>query len=269
MTWGDYYKKVEEQLAMLLSGTEEDGTPIPGHPVDVDDRIGRLLGKITNYDVLVNGSLTALNDTVEIAAAGLSTCGLGISGTWVGTIVAEIEVGDGVWDVVPLIDQSLASAALSTTGNGNWLLGIAGALTLRIRMSAWTSGTAVVYLEGSSAPAGVFLSRSIPTGLNDIGNVAPTQLTTIACGELAGSATAVQMPSVACRLVKFKAVIGNAGNVYIGGAGVTKPNGTTDTTTGLELDAGEETGWMPTDNLNRFYRICDNAGDDLTYLALA
>lgn len=269
MAWNDYYRKVEEQLAMLLSGTEEDGTAIPGPPVDTIDRIGRLLGKITNYDVLVSGTLTAAEETVEIAAAGLSTVGVGISGTWVGTIVGEIQVGDDVWDVVPLIEQTLAGASLSTSANGNWLLGVAGALTLRIRMSAWTSGTATVYLEGSSAPAGVFLSRSIPTGLNDIGNVAPTQLTTIACGELAGSATALQMPSVACRLVKFKARGDNAGYVYIGGAGVTVPNGTTDATTGLELDALEETGWLTTDNLNRFYRICDNAGDDLTYLALA
>lgn len=87
-------------------------------------------------------------------------------------------------------------------------------------------------------------------------------------GELAGSATAVQMPNVACKLVRFKASYDNAGRVYIGIAGVTVANGATDTTTGYQLSAGEETGWIPVDNLNRFYRICDNAGDDLTYLAL-
>jgi len=87
-------------------------------------------------------------------------------------------------------------------------------------------------------------------------------------GELAGSATAVQMPDIDCQMVKFKAVIGNAGNVYIGGSGVTVVDGTTDTTSGLELDAGEETPWLNVPNLNIFYRICDNAGDDLTYIAL-
>jgi len=91
---------------------------------------------------------------------------------------------------------------------------------------------------------------------------------TIKCGELAGSATALVMPTVTCRMVNFKAVASNAGNVYIGGAAVTKVDGTTDVTTGLELAAGQETGWLLVDNLNRFYRICDNAGDDLTYLAL-
>lgn len=90
---------------------------------------------------------------------------------------------------------------------------------------------------------------------------------TIATGELAGSATAVQMPNVHCTAVMFKAVASNAGNVYIGVSTVTKVDGTTDTTTGFELGPGESTPWIPVTNLNLLYRICDNAGDDLTYLA--
>lgn len=95
------------------------------------------------------------------------------------------------------------------------------------------------------------------------------QYTAPATGELAGATSATQMPTVACKLVKFKAAYDNAGRVYIGGSGVTVANGSTDTTTGYQLSASEETGWIPVDNLNRLYRICDNAGDDLTYLALA
>lgn len=91
--------------------------------------------------------------------------------------------------------------------------------------------------------------------------------TVVKCGELQGSATALQFPDVACLLVRFKALISNAGNVYLGGAGVTKADGTTDITSGLELCPGDDTGWISVDNLNRFYRICDNAGDDLTYIA--
>ena len=92
---------------------------------------------------------------------------------------------------------------------------------------------------------------------------------TIAVGELQGSATALQLPSVACKLAKLKALISNVGNVYLGGSGVTVPNGATDVTSGIELAPGDETGWLPISNLNLLYRICDNAGDDLTYLALA
>lgn len=87
-------------------------------------------------------------------------------------------------------------------------------------------------------------------------------------GELAGSATALQLPDIPCSMAWLKAVASNAGNVYLGGAGVTVVDGTTDTTTGFELAAGEVLGPLPIDNLNRLYRICDNAGDDLTYFTL-
>lgn len=101
--------------------------------------------------------------------------------------------------------------------------------------------------------------------MSDLKNV---PFTFVKSGELAGSATAAQMPDISCSKVMFKAVIGNAGNVYIGASGVTVVDGTTDVTSGYELDAGESTGWIEIDNLNRFYRICNNAGDDLVYIAL-
>jgi hypothetical protein len=100
-------------------------------------------------------------------------------------------------------------------------------------------------------------------------NVHPTGLSTVAVGERQGSATAVQMPTVSAKFVRVKACVSNAGNVYLGGASVTKPNGTTDTTTGLELAPGDDTGWLPASNLNVFYIICDNATDDVTYMVLA
>lgn len=113
-------------------------------------------------------------------------------------------------------------------------------------------------------------NTSIPSsgGSTGVQTIEQKTYSTVLSGEIAGSATASQLPSIACKLVKFKAEVSNAGNVYIGVSGVTKPDGTTDTTTGLELLPGDDSGWMPIDNLSRLYRICDNAGDDLTYLAL-
>jgi hypothetical protein len=93
-------------------------------------------------------------------------------------------------------------------------------------------------------------------------------LDTVETGEVAGSATAAVFPTVECEMVNIKAHADNAGNVYIGKAGVTVADGTTDTTTGFQLDAGQETGWLPITNLNKLYRICDNAGDDVTYIAI-
>ena len=96
----------------------------------------------------------------------------------------------------------------------------------------------------------------------------PEGFSEIVTWELAGSATAVVMPSVACELVCFKAESSNAGGVYIGKAGVTVAAGTTTTTAGFALEPGDVSPWFPVKNLNVFYRICDNAGDDLTYIAL-
>ncbi|MFZ1060124.1 MAG: hypothetical protein WAP47_13130 [Candidatus Rokuibacteriota bacterium] len=87
-------------------------------------------------------------------------------------------------------------------------------------------------------------------------------------GELAGATSATQLPDIPCRMAKLKAQADNNGAVYLGVSGVTKSDGTTDTTSGYELDAGDETGWLLIDNLNRLYRICDNAGDDLLYVVL-
>ena len=84
-------------------------------------------------------------------------------------------------------------------------------------------------------------------------------------GALAGSITAVQLPNIPCEAVFFTALAGNAGKVYLGGPGVTAPDGTTDTTSGIELQAGDMTPFIPISNLNKLYRICENAGDDLCY----
>ncbi len=87
-------------------------------------------------------------------------------------------------------------------------------------------------------------------------------------GERQGSASAVVLPAVAGAMVWIKAVGSNAGNVYIGPSGVTVVDGTTDVTSGYELAAGDSIGPIPIDNLNKLYIICDNAGDDITYLVV-
>ena len=86
-------------------------------------------------------------------------------------------------------------------------------------------------------------------------------------GELIGSGTALQMPDIDCKGVIFKAQWANTGYVYIGGAGVTARNGATDVTTGLQLAPGESTAYLPCQNLNDFYRICDGTtANCLTYM---
>ena len=85
-------------------------------------------------------------------------------------------------------------------------------------------------------------------------------------GELTGSGTALQLPDINCRGVVFKAEWANTGYVYIGKAGVTTRAGTTNTTCGMQLAAGESSPFMPCGNLDEFYRICDGTtANCLTY----
>lgn len=89
-----------------------------------------------------------------------------------------------------------------------------------------------------------------------------------ATGEVQGATSATQLPGIASQAIRIKAVVSNAGNVYIGTSTVTKPDGTTDVTTGWELAPGDETPWIFLKNLSELYYICDNATDDLVYFIL-
>ena len=60
-------------------------------------------------------------------------------------------------------------------------------------------------------------------------------------GELQGATSATQMPDIDCQLVQFVAANDNTGYVWIGGAGVTAGDGTTDTTSGIPLGPGDFT----------------------------
>lgn len=88
-------------------------------------------------------------------------------------------------------------------------------------------------------------------------------------GEIAGSATAKQCPSVSCARVQLRAQAANTGKVYVGSSNtVTVPNGVDDTTTGFELAAGQTTDWLEIDNLNKLWIIGTTANEHLTYIAL-
>lgn len=91
-------------------------------------------------------------------------------------------------------------------------------------------------------------------------------------GERAGSATAAQLTatSTAAKAIKFRAKADNAGYVYVANwtTGVTVPAATTDATSGWPIGPGEETDWFPCENLDDWYFIGDNAGDDFSYIYL-
>lgn len=90
-------------------------------------------------------------------------------------------------------------------------------------------------------------------------------------GEINVANSATQGPDIKCKAVMFKAREANTGQIYVGyTSGVTVVDSATDATTGFELGAGDDTGYLPTGgNLNKFYFIASVNGEDLTYVALS
>ena len=92
-------------------------------------------------------------------------------------------------------------------------------------------------------------------------------------GEVQGSATAAQIPSNLrreCKRVLIRAASDNAGSVYIGfTSGVTKADGTSDITSGIEITKTDPPLVMDIPRTDDIWYICTNAGDDFTILILS
>lgn len=101
------------------------------------------------------------------------------------------------------------------------------------------------------------------------GSVEMTAYSTIATGEIVAGTVAAVAGTVAAKYVMFKAASTNTVVVYLGGAGVTAADGTADATTGWPLAAGEETGWLPVDNVSRFYTIASAAAQGIIYMVVS
>lgn len=97
--------------------------------------------------VTTQDSLTSAADYVELDLTYTDNVAIQITGTWVGTITFEASNNgtDFVSTVTKASTQvSLASLTATTTGNGIFYFAGQRAKFLRVTMTAFTSGTAVV-----------------------------------------------------------------------------------------------------------------------------
>lgn len=78
-------------------------------------------------------------------------------------------------------------------------------------------------------------------------------------GYIAVGASRLRGPHIPCEMVFLQADPDNTGQVWIGGSDVSGLNG-------MQLDAGDVTGWIPIQNLDLVYTIGSNASQVLHYL---
>ena len=131
-------------------------------------------GQIDNsFQRPLTGTINAVNGTVDISSPNQATETIQLAGTWVGTIVLEASNDGTTYYTIPEINDVNGLNVLNATGNGIFLAQTNGFAYVRVRASAWTSGTVIVTVYGSDAAS--FVSAiSLLRGSTDgtmIGNV--------------------------------------------------------------------------------------------------
>jgi hypothetical protein len=78
--------------------------------------------------------------------------GIQVTGTWTATLAAQGSIDNGAnWFTVNMTPYTTSAPVSTTAANGNWQAFVGGLTDFRIRASAYTSGTAIVVINSTSA----------------------------------------------------------------------------------------------------------------------
>jgi hypothetical protein len=138
-------------------------------------------------DIVASGSLTSTASVTSGTLNGVSTATIQITGSWVATVQFEGSTDGTNYFSINAIPVGGGTTVTSATANGNWNVNVAGLQLMRVRASAYTSGTIVITGRNSAGAGLVALSNSLPTGTNVIGALSANQSTNVA--QLAGTTT--------------------------------------------------------------------------------
>lgn len=187
---------VHYQRVKLVSGTLEATDAIPGdatNGLDVDvTRLPALVAGAANIgDVDVattvnpanrtaSGALGALEAAVTVNAEGAGSIHWEIdTGTLAGTVTPEATLDDTNWFGVNAIENNGNISGSYTSFGKRGLFVSGGYSQVRLRVSAYTSGTSNARLEAAGSTSIVRLGQALPTGTNNIGDVDILTLPTV------------------------------------------------------------------------------------------
>lgn len=116
----------------------------------------------------VNANLIGLNSEVRVPCEGANSVAIQLGGTWVGTQTFEGSIDGGDFYAVHTAPIGGAVAVSSATANGWWTINCSGMAYVRVRFSAYTSGTTRVTLVADAAqPMNVaFPATQVTTSTN-------------------------------------------------------------------------------------------------------
>jgi hypothetical protein len=152
---------------------------------------------MTIADVTATGALGALNAAVQITTAGLETAGFQLAaGTLIGTILPEVSIDGGTtWNAtyfdIPAGSKVativFASANIATFAT---IVGVGGSGLSRVRVSAYTSGTANITVRATTRtdPSVLFSnppgSTTVPPDMAYVGGSVTTAAPTYTTGTI-------------------------------------------------------------------------------------
>lgn len=115
---------------------------------------------------------------------GMGSAGVQITGTFVGTLQFEQTIDNATWMTLSLTPNGGSVGVTSATATGLWFGSIAGAKKMRVRFSAFTSGTANVSTSVTSARLGGSGSLFAGDGAADLstGDTVPSTASVAAFG---------------------------------------------------------------------------------------
>ena len=105
----------------------------------------------SGYQPQITGTFTAVSQVVDLTSPNGATEVVQVVGTWVGTILIEGSNDETNYYLIQSIDRSTGLLISSITTNGTYESKTNGFKYLRLRSSAWTSGTATISVSGSDA----------------------------------------------------------------------------------------------------------------------
>lgn len=124
-------------------------------------------------------TLTTATDLVTTTVAGYGQCSIMVTGTYAGvTIAFEMSVGGGIWFPIQVARENDGAVVVADTLVANSTIAYladlpGGVTTIRVRATAWTSGTATVYL----APSGQVAMPVVSIGNWNSGSGTTTSVT--------------------------------------------------------------------------------------------
>lgn len=103
-------------------------------------------------DKNITGTITALNGNVAIATNGMASVIVTVTGTWTATLTFEGFDGTN-WIVTAGLTQPAGGITESIISNGTVLVNCGGYSQIRIIATAYTSGTANIFMNAGAGPS--------------------------------------------------------------------------------------------------------------------